>query len=161
MKQISFFRSMVSLLFVASSVACYTQTPIDTYPPPSNTRIEAQVTDSGVVAMANALGPAATEVQGIVVSATTDTLTLQMLRVDQRGGASVAWNREVVRFPRYALMRTTETKLDKKRSWMAAAGIGVGAFLVSRAFTALGADDPPDEEQPPANILLIPLGRSR
>jgi hypothetical protein len=161
MKQIRFFRRTAVVLFVASSVACYTQTPIDTYPPPANTRIEAQVTDSGVVAMGNALGPGAAEVQGIVVSTTTDSLSLQMLRVDHRGGNSVEWNREVVKFPRYALMRTTETRLDKKRSWMAVAGIGLGAFLVSRAFRAYGADEPPDDEQPPANTLLIPLGRSR
>lgn len=161
MKQIRFFRSTTVVLFAASSAACYTQTPIDTFPPPTNTRIEAQVTDSGVVAMGNALGPGAAEVQGIVVGSTSDSLSLQMLRVDHRGGSSVAWNREVVRFPRYALMRATETKLDKKRSWMAAAGIGIGAFLVSRAFQAYGADNPPDDEQPPANTLLMPLRRSR
>lgn len=161
MKQIGLFRTTMSVLLVASAVACYTQTPISTYPPPTNTRIAAQVTDSGVVAMANALGPGASDVEGIVLGASNDSLSLQMLRVDHRGGSSVAWNRETVKFPRYALMRTTETKLDKKRSWMAAVGIGVGAFLAARAFQSLGADDPIDDGQEPANILLIPLRRSR
>lgn len=137
--------------------ACYKLTPIDEFPPAPSTRIVAQVTDSGVVAMANAIGPAAREVEGVVDGFRNDSLRIQMLRVDHRGGSSVAWAREVVSFPRYALNRPSQNTLDKRRSWMAAGGILIGAFAASKLFSAIGADDPPDDGTNPPATLMLPL----
>ena len=147
----------VALVSTTLLTACYTQTPLSEFPPPPSTRMVAQVTDSGVVSMANAIGPAAVEVEGVVQGFANDTLRMQMLRVDHRGGSSVSWSREIVPFPRSALRTPTVNRLDKKKSWMAAAGILVGAFAASRAFTALGSDEPPDDGTNPQQILLIPL----
>jgi hypothetical protein len=131
--------------------ACYTQRPLTTAMPAPMTRIVARVTDSGVVAMANAIGSGAIEVEGVVDAADAVSWDLQVIRVDYRGGASVLWNRERVSFPRYTLTSATERTLNKKKSWIAAGLITVGAFLAARVFGAFGLGDNPDTEPPPPN----------
>ena len=69
--------------------ACYTQLPLETPLPVPEQRIVAQVTDTGVLAMSNALGPGAREVEGIVAGADATVWDLRMVRVDYRGGSSV------------------------------------------------------------------------
>src|SRR5437763_10126110 len=49
--------------------ACYTQRPLTVPVPAVGTQIVASVTDSGVVAMSNALGPGAVEVEGVIAAA--------------------------------------------------------------------------------------------
>src|SRR2546426_835806 len=51
--------------------ACYTQRPLTVPVPAVGTQIVASVTDSGVVAMSNALGPGALEVEGVIAAAIT------------------------------------------------------------------------------------------
>ena len=131
--------------------ACYSHRPLSTTVPAASTRIVAQVTDSGVVAMSNAIGAGATEVEGVVTAADATSWDLQVIRVDYRGGASVLWNREPVSFPRYTLTRATERTLDKKKSWIAGGLITVGALLAARVFGAFGFGDNPGPEPPPPN----------
>ena len=158
MNCISPWRTWISITAVALSISgCYTQIPITTFPPPPATHIVADVTDSGVVAMGKALGPSAQKIEGIVQSATRDSVTLQMLRVDHRVGADVVWNHELVSFPAYALSNSAENRFDGKRTLMAAVGISLGAFLAARAFQSVGADEPVDQTPKPAAILLIPF----
>ena len=102
-------------------------------------------------------GGSAEEVEGLVVEANEREWKLSMLRVEQRGGASVDWNREVVTFPRSALMRPSQKTLDKPKSWMLAGGIVAGAILAGQVFKSLGADDNTDNNPPPASILLLPF----
>lgn len=113
--------------------ACYVQRPLTTSLPQPATRIVAQVTDTGSVLMSNAIGAGAIEIEGVVVDATPDSWTLQMVRVDQRGGFSSRWNREVVTFPRIALSNASERLLEKKRSWILA-GIMTAIVLGSTLF---------------------------
>ena len=131
--------------------ACYTQRPLTTAVPAATTRIVAQVTDSGVVAMSNAIGAGATEVEGVVAAADATSWDLQVIRVDYRGGTSVLWNREPVNFPRYTLTRATERTLDKKKSWLAGGLITAGALLAARVFGAFGFGDNPGTDPPPPN----------
>jgi hypothetical protein len=115
------------------------------------------VTDTGVVAMGNLIGGSAEEVEGIVVETTPSVYKLSMLRVEQRGGVSVDWSREVVEFPRSSLSGLTTKSLDKTKSWMVAGGIAVGAILAAQAFKALGADEPGGGEPTPQTIILLPF----
>lgn len=134
--------------------ACYKEQPLPTVTPAPATRVAAQLTDSGTVAMGNALGAGALAVEGVVTSADEKAWTLQMLRVDHRDGRSIGWNRELVRFPRNALTNPTVVILDKKTSWLAAGGITVGAFLLARAFNLFGANENNDEVPPPAESVI-------
>lgn len=147
----------VLLIAALTAVGCYRQVPIDTATPAPATHIQAQVTDSGVVAMGNLIGGSAQEVEGVVVEATDREWKLSMLRVEQRGGMSVDWNREIVTFPRSALMRPSQKTLDKPKSWLLAGGIVAGAILAGQVFKSLGADDNTDNNPPPASILLLPF----
>jgi len=131
--------------------ACYTQGPLTAPVPAPQTRIVAQVTDSGVVAMSNALGPGAVEVEGVIAAADAAAWSLRVLRVDYRGGASTLWNREVVSFPRYLLTNATEKRLNKKKSWLAAGLFTAGALLAARLTGAFGLGENPDRPPPPPN----------
>lgn len=131
--------------------ACYTQRPLTAVVPASTTRIVAQLTDSGVVAMANAIGAGAVEVEGVVAAADGAAWDLQLVRVEYRGGVSVLWNREQVSFPRYTLTHATERTLSRRKSWLAGGLIVGGALLVARLFGAFGFGGSSDGEPPPPN----------
>jgi hypothetical protein len=131
--------------------ACYTQAPLGVPVPVSDMRIVAQVTDTGVLAMANALGPAATEVEGVVAAADATSWDLRLLRVQYRGGQSVLWNRELVRFPRAALTRPTERRYSRGRSWLVAGLLTSTAFLAARFLGVIGGGDNTEKPPPPPN----------
>jgi len=131
--------------------ACFTQAPIETPVPAQDMRIVAQVTDTGVLAMSNALGPGAREVEGIVAGTDATSWDLRLLRVDYRGGNSVLWNRELVRFPRSALSQATERRFSKRRSWIVAGLLTSTALLAARFMGVIGGGDGDNKPPPPPN----------
>jgi hypothetical protein len=133
-------RRGVAVLTLASFLtACYTERPVTAPAPAPTSRIIAQVTDTGAVAMANTIGIAAVEVEGVVAQADANVWKLHLVRVGQRGGTSTRWKREVVTFPRYALTNAREKTLDKRRSWIVAgvlaAAIVAGTLLFGSVIT--------------------------
>lgn len=130
---------------------CYRQLPLETPLPQPNQRIVADVTDTGVVAMSNLLGPGAQEVEGIVVAADNTAWDLKMLRVDYRGGSSVFWKQEQVRFPRYALSQATERRFSSGRSWLMAAAVTSLALLGAKALGVIGGGGDEGKPPPPPN----------
>lgn len=150
------FRRLGLLLVVGSAaMACYSQQPLRASAPAPATRIVAQVTDTGRVLMANRIGAAALEVEGVVAAADETTWDLNMLQVSYIGGTSVVWNRELVRFPRYTLTEVSEKRLDRTRTWTAAGAIALGALALVKVFGSAFGDDviiaPPPV--PPAVVL--------
>ena len=149
MRVIAAHLSVVGLLGLLA--ACYTQTPLPSPTPAPETRIVAQITDTGVLAMSNAIGPQATEVEGIVAGADASSWDLRMLRVEYRNGQSVEWKRELVRFPRSALSQATERRFSKRRSWIMAGLLTSTAFLAARFLGVIGGGDNTDKPPPPPN----------
>lgn len=146
------FRQIVVVLTLAGfSTACYVRRPLTTSVPPPATRIVALVTDTGSVLMSNAIGAGAVEIEGIVVEADAESWKLQMVRVDQRGGFSTRWNRELVTFPRIALTNTQQRVMDKKRSWLLA-GAALLAVLSSMLFYGDVIGGGNDELPPPPPV---------
>ena len=131
--------------------ACFTQTPLTSSTPTPETRIVAMVTDTGVLAMSNAIGSGATEVEGIVAGADATSWDLRMLRVEYRNGQSVTWNREVVRFPRSALSQASERRFSSRRSWLMAGLLTSTAFLAARFLGIIGGGDNTPPPPPPPN----------
>src|SRR2546430_10077406 len=131
--------------------ACFTQAPLAGLVPVTETRIGALVTDSCVLAMSNAIGPSATEVEGIVAGADATSWDLRLLRVEYRNGQSVPWNRELVRFPRSALSQATERRFSKGRSWIMAALLTSTAFLAARFLGVFGGGENTEKPPPPPN----------
>ena len=147
-------------LAVLTATGCYMERPLQDPTPAPSTRVIAQLTDSGTVALSNALGPGALGVEGVVTSADAQSWTLQMVRVNHRDGRVIEWNREPVQFPRNLLSQPMVKVLDKKRSWLLAGGIVVGAFVLAQTFDLLGSPDEEGEEPPPpASVVpVIPDG---
>src|SRR5262245_6074629 len=133
------------------SAACYRQLPLEAPLPHPAPRIVAQVTDTGVVAMSNALGPGAQEVEGIVVAADNTNWDLRMLRVDYRGGSSVLWKQEQVRFPRTALSQATERRFSSGRSWVMAGLVTSAALLAAKFLGVIGGGEGDNKPPPPPN----------
>ena len=140
-----------AVVIVPFLTACYSHRPLTAPTPNPATRVVAKLTDSGVVAMANAIGTGAVEVEGVVAAADAASWDLHLLRVNYRGGTSVEWNRERVTFPRYAFTHPTERTLDRRKSWFFAGALAVSAILAARLFGAFGLGEPPDTEPPPPN----------
>jgi hypothetical protein len=130
------------LAVLAAASACYNEVSIGMSVPQPQARVVAQLTDVGADRLAHTIGVGATEVEGIVAAADDSMWQLYLLRVDQRGGASTLWNRELVTFPRSMLTNASEKRLDKKKSWMVAGAATVGAFLLGHL---TGAFSPGDE----------------
>ncbi len=144
------------------AAGCYMERPLQDPTPVPSTRVLAQLTDSGTVALSNALGPGALGVEGVVASADAQSWTLQMVRVNHRDGRIIEWNREPVNFPRNLLTQPMVKVLDKKRSWLAAGGIVIGAFILAQTFDLLGSSENEDEEPPPpASVVPVIPGGGR
>ena len=145
---------VAALVICLSAAGCYQQRPLQTPTPAPATRVVAQLTDSGTVVMGSALGPGVLAVEGVVAKADEHAWTLQMVRVDQRDGRSISWNRELVSFPRNLLANPNVVVLDKKRSWLAAAGITVGAIVLARVFNVIGSDENQDGDPNPQESVV-------
>jgi len=139
----------LSLVLVPLCGACYMQQPLNEPIPAADMRIMAQVTDTGVLAMSSALGPGARQVEGIVVGADAASWDLRLLRVDYRGGSSVVWKGEQVRFPRSALSQAVQRRLSKGRSWILAGMITSSALLAARFLGVIGGGKGDDGNEPP------------
>jgi hypothetical protein len=131
--------------------ACYVQRPLTAPVPEASSRIVVQITDTGRAELANQIGPGASEVEGVVVSANDSAWDLEVLRVGYRVGPSQQWNRERVTFPRYALTNASERSLSRKKSWIMALAITGTALLAAKAFGALGFGGSGGGEPPPPN----------
>jgi hypothetical protein len=131
--------------------ACYSEAPLTTPTPAPGTRIVAQVTDSGIVALSNALGPGAVEVEGEIAATQPGSWDLRMVRVDYRGGTSVLWNRELVSVPRSMLVQPVERRFSKRKSWFVAGLLTATTFLAARLVGVIGPSENPEKPPPPPN----------
>ena len=131
--------------------ACYSEVPLTTPSPPPGTRIVAQVSDSGIAALSNALGPGPIEVEGEIAATRVDSWDLRMVRVDYRGGTSVLWNRELVSVPRSMLVQPIERRFSKRKSWFTAGLLTATALLAARVVGVIGPGENPDKPPPPPN----------
>jgi hypothetical protein len=145
----------LAVMLLTSCAACYTTRPLTTGVPAPETRVQAVLTDSGTVVMGGLIGTGALAVEGIVASADASAWDLRLMRVDHRTG-SVAWNREVVRFPRNVLANANEKRLDRNRSLIAAGLVVAAAVLARELFSAVISDGDPGGEPPPPPAARVP-----
>jgi len=130
---------------------CYSEIPLTTPTPAPGTRIVAQVSDSGIAALSNALGAGPIEVEGEIAATQPDSWSLRMVRVDYRGGTSVLWNRELVSVPRSMLVQPIERRFSKRKSWFTAGLLTATALLAARIVGVIGPGENPDKPPPPPN----------
>ena len=143
------FRDRLTLAtLLVTMAACYNSVPLGMGMPEPNARIVATLTDIGAERMAGTIGSGVREIEAIVSSATDSIWQLRLVRVDQRSGTSTHWNRELVSFPRSALTNPTGKRIDRKKSWLFASAIAIGAFVAERFLVGAFAGE--EERGPPA-----------
>ena len=132
--------------------ACYTTRPLASPVPSRETRVLAALSDQASVQMAPLIGSDAAAVEGIVADVRENEWELRLLRVEQKRGQSVFWNRESVVFPAGSFVSVRERRLNTTRTALLAGGITAGAIVLARliglgGFFSEGGDDPPAPPQ--------------
>lgn len=141
MKRLHALKNIALAAGLILATACYDRAPIGLSTPAPETRVIASLTDLGAQAMAGKIGPAATEIEGFIQSATDSVWRIRLVRVDQLGGYSTMWSQEVVDFPRSALNAPVERRLNKKKSWLMAGAVTIAVSLARFAFAGFAGDE--------------------
>lgn len=140
---------VAAALALATNTACYTYAPLATVTPAAGQHLALELSDQGRVAVSERLGPGVVRVEGRLLELRDSVLHVGVTRVATVGGGVANWAGERVAIPQSAVARTTERRLSKTRSFLAA-GIVVAA-VVAFALTRdlLGFATPETEEKPP------------
>ena len=119
-------------------VGCYKYVPVEASGPPPGVRANLVLSDAGTVEMARWVGPSTRVIEGDVVTATPDGLTLAVRRLERRDGVEEFWKGEEVLVPRDAVATYAERRLSRSRTALFTAGAIAVALGVGQAFGNLG-----------------------
>ena len=127
---------IVPLLFVLAS-GCYNTVPLGDVTPAAGKELVVQLTDAGSRDLSGSLGQATTQVRGLYVDSSGDTLRLAMIATTLANGEERLWNKEVVGIPRKYVATTSEKVLSSSRSTGVAVLGVVGAIAVKLGFSGI------------------------
>lgn len=135
------------MLVVAASVSqgCYTYVPLNTESPPVGQTIALQITDRGRVELADRFGPGLARIEGLVTSADSQDVVMNVFQVAHVDGLRNRWSGEMVRVRRGLVGRLEERKLSHVRTYMlvgVTAGAVVGLVASQGLFGWFSGDDP-------------------
>lgn len=133
---------------------CYQYVPLTELPAPG-TPVALEVTDDARPALRDRVGSNVERIEGRVLSANADQLTLAVDKVLDLRGEDTKWNGESVVVARRETARSYHRRLDKVRTILTV-GILVGgaiAFAASRSLGVFGGGtlEGPSPPPPPAN----------
>lgn len=132
-------RRLCSALVLPSlAAACHRYTPVIGAVPPG-ARVSAQLTDRGTVEMARFVGPGVGVIEGQVVAADDNVVTLAVSAVRQRNGIENYWAGEQVAVERNLVAKLEERRVSRPRTAAAAAGFTLLLGAIAAAFI-LGND---------------------
>ena len=115
------------LLLLPLMAGCYTYKPLPSTGPETGTRVSAELTDQGSIAMSSQLGPGVTQVQGEVLPSDSIALRLAILTTANNRGIESDWQREQVAIPVNALGRLEQRKLSFGQTALAG-GLAIGGL---------------------------------
>lgn len=127
---------IVPLLLVLTS-GCYNTVPLGGVTPAAGTELVVQLTDAGSRGLSGPLGQATTQVRGLYVDSSADTLRLAMIATTLANGEDRLWNKEVVGIPRQYVATTSEKVLSSSKSTGVAVLGVVGAIAVKLGFSGI------------------------
>lgn len=124
-------RVVIALACLSAGQGCYTYVPRQPAAPvATGRRYQAELTDSGVVTMTSQLGPGVYLLDGRLIAANEQTITLAANTLtSRRTGIEQFWNGEPVVLPRSAVALLRERVLSKGRS-AAVAALAAGAVAI-------------------------------
>jgi hypothetical protein len=150
------FAKVLAVMSLASG--CYEYKPVVTETIPVGENVALQITDRGRVDLADRFGPGVSEIQGRIVSAQDNDVTMNVFRVSQLDGESVAWAGEVTHLNRVLVGVVKTRQFSLLRSGLFAATAGVAAyFLASHALNggfSGPTGDPPSTGSPPVSVRI-------
>jgi hypothetical protein len=122
--------ALVTLLGLAAG--CYNYFPLTTADPRPGTRVDAQLSDSGTLALGNYLGPDVAAVEGRLVAVSDQNIGISVVTVRNRNGVEHYWKGEVVTLPRGDVAKLRQRKLAAGRSaFLVLAGVGGSVGLLA------------------------------
>ena len=125
-------------LSLAPLAACYRAAPLaGPAAAPTGRRVIVSLTAQGTQDLASQLGPGVVRAEGVVIAAAPDGIELALTRTELGTGTDQLWQQQRVRVPHAAVATLSERRLDRVRSWLAAAGI---VALAALAATIVGGE---------------------
>ena len=129
---------LAALALLTSLAGCYNYLPLTTPDPQPGTRVSAQLSDSGSLALSRYLGPDVAAVEGRLVAVTDQDIGISVVTVRNRNGVEHYWKGEVVTLPRGDLAAVRQRKLAAGRSAaLVLASVG-GSVALLGAFGVFG-----------------------
>jgi hypothetical protein len=119
----------LSLLLLVSAAACYNTVPVGNTTPVVGKELVIQLTDAGSAQLSGALGQTTTEVRGLYVDSSPDTVRLGIIATTLANGEERLWNHEIVGIPRQYIARLGQKELSSGKT----AGVAVLAVLAAAA----------------------------
>ena len=126
-------RAFAAVLMLTFS-ACYKYVPVEVSGPPPGARAHVVLSDEGTVEMARWVGPGTRAIEGDVVRADANGLTVSVRRIEKRNGIEEFWKGEQVTIPRGAVSTYTERRLSRSRTAILGAGVVAAALVIGQAF---------------------------
>jgi len=117
------FRRTIAVVTLATTGACYTSLPLESFPPAVGNDLVAMLTDTGSAEMASVVGPRVTGVSGRYLGLAGDTLLLSVKTVIKRDGNEEFWKGEQVRIPRSDVSSLSKRQFSAVRSGAIVAGL--------------------------------------
>lgn len=128
--------AVVSVLLLAG---CYSYHPLETPTPRSGTRVEADLTGGGSLAMASQIGPGAMSVRGEVLQAESEAMVLALTSVLGRNEQETYWRGEHVRIPLITVARVQQRRFALGKTILFGGAIVGGLFTAVKAFEGDGS----------------------
>ena len=133
---------LVLCLVLAPLAACYRAAPLaGPTAAPAGRRVVVSLTAQGTQDLASQLGPGVVRAEGVVIAAAPDGIELALTRTELATGTDQLWQRQRVRVPSAAVAALSERRLDRVRSWLAAAAVvALAALATALVGGELGGD---------------------
>jgi hypothetical protein len=125
---------LFAIMSFAMLAGCYKYVPVEPSGPPPGVRANLVLSDAGTVEMARWVGPSTRVIEGDVVTATPEGVTVAVRRLERRDGVEEFWKGEEVMIPRGAVATYTERRLSRSRTALLTAGAVAVALAVGQAF---------------------------
>ena len=143
------------LPLLAGAQGCYMYTPIATLEPAPapGTNLSLVLSDEGRIQSMRQVGPYAMRIEGELLQATPDDLTLAVSDVIDIRGTHSKWTGESVSLPRTYVSMTYQKQFSRSRTTLLLASVagGIVALIATRNLTGLfggGSDNGPTPPDP-------------
>jgi hypothetical protein len=131
------FRRITAVIALATTGACYTAHPLESFPPVVGNDVVAMLTDAGAANLAGVVGPKVTGLSGRYMGLSGDTLMLSVKTVIKRDGNEEFWKGEQVGIPRADVANLSRRDFSSVKS-VAVVGAVIAALVAITGIVVSG-----------------------